>query len=223
MPTMTRVQYNAGLDRIWDQFERDYGDQMSLPPAAALMDESLARFKASATIVESAPTRRPGRPAAADAKKASAGQAVRSAAVAASASRPTKRERRIARAVTQALTGRTGPQETVTAAAAPSLPPGTGLSRKPALARSATPSALHQLDGDQLAAATVAAMGSTSASPFWTARESAPPAPVTESLAAAVPGKPLHEMSLDEFGQHAAALITDRARSQGFGSPIWAA
>jgi hypothetical protein len=81
--TMTRAQYDAGLDRLCDRYQNG-----ATPAQAARLNEALATFKAGVTIVESvsrAPVRRAAAPTAKPAKRS-------------------KRAARIAQAVTETLT-----------------------------------------------------------------------------------------------------------------------
>jgi type IV secretory pathway VirJ component len=123
------------------------------------------------------------------------------------APKPSKRARRIAEAVSEALT----------AHGAPTLPPGTtpAAARKPAAKAPAPAAKPHEMSDDELASSTLARSSTTAASPFWRAQEAAPAASVTETVAA-------DPDALTGFtGDELAARYAERGR--GFGSPLWAA
>jgi hypothetical protein len=55
---MRRADYDAGLDRIWAKFEREYGDSVySRPDVAAAMNGAIENFKQDAVITETSSPR----------------------------------------------------------------------------------------------------------------------------------------------------------------------
>jgi hypothetical protein len=145
MPTMTKTQYDAGLDAICDRLER-----IEAPTATDLTacNEALEKFKATARIVPAQRTSQP-RPAA----ETTARPATRAPARAASAkpAKGAKRAARIAKAVSESLTA------------------------AHAAARRPVPQApvreLHEMSTDELAETAAAAYRAVgeSQSPFWEA------------------------------------------------------
>jgi hypothetical protein len=197
MPRMTRVQYDAGLDRICDQYD-DLGLPMGSPAQGRVltkMNAALETFKRTAEIVETT-----SRPAARPAARAVAETAP-------ARQRPSRKAERRAARVAQAV------RESLAATAAPKT-------AAPARAAAAPPPRLTDLSSDDLDAAAFRSVTGTR-SPFW-ADESTPAAPVTESQTEP-PARPLHEMSPDELGAHTAAVFGTYGRQQGYESPIWAA
>jgi hypothetical protein len=196
MPTMTKDQYDSGLDRIMDKYER-------LPRTLTEADHTnlnleLALFKRSAVIVETtAPARAPARPSRPAARSSAAKLA-----------KQEKRRRRIVEAV----------HETLTAAGAPKPPPG----RTPQVApRAVTPDVpLHQLDADQLDGM-ARSLGAAGASPFWRQlQESTAAAPVTESVTEAEQtARDLASLT----GEGLDAVLAGVNRRRALRSPFWAA
>lgn len=82
MPTMTRKQYDAGLDAICERYERQ--GAFGSPEVSRAMNEAIERFKATATIVETAPAAVARKPKVSKAIK----RAVREALTAAGAPKP---------------------------------------------------------------------------------------------------------------------------------------
>jgi hypothetical protein len=120
-----------------------------------------------------------------------------------------KRNRRIAKAVTESLTADLAPKPAPAASSASSASSAT----------SAPGTLAHELDADQLAAATTQAF-SDRQSPFWRpTHETTPDEPVTESQNA--PDKPLHLLDSDALAEHAAGAFGAYGRAQAFRSPGW--
>jgi hypothetical protein len=197
---ISRTEYDRRLDELCDRYRNG-----TTPALARQLNESLAAFKASVVIVEKAPAR--------PASRHPAARPVRETAPSRSAPRPTaskpsKRERRITRIV----------RETLTAAAAPKPAPATAAPVQRPPAAKMPPQALHEMSADELAAATVAGVGG--ASPFWQPRESAPAAPVLESVA--VDERDARDLaSLSNDGLDA---VFDRLNQRrGLASPLWVA
>ena len=205
MPRMTRNQYDAGLDRIMDRYER-------LPRTLTETDHrslnrELAEFKRAAEIVETTARAPAARPATRSVRETAPPRAA-SRPAASKPAKPSKRDRRIATIV----------RETLTAAAGPKPAPGTTAPAKPTATAKAPAKALHEMDGDQLAAATVASV--RGASPFWRPQESAPAAPITESAVSTE--RDLADLaSLSNDGLN---TVFDRLNQRrGLVSPFWAA
>jgi hypothetical protein len=161
------------------------------PVLAARLNEALSNFKAGVVIVESAPAPRKGATAPLAKTKGS------------------KRARRISRIVSEALT----------AAAAPRPASGTGGPAKPKATANAPNKALHEMSGDELAAATVS--GVDGPSPFWRPRESAPAAPIAESTTAPTERDLADPASLSGAGLDEVFGRVNQRR--GLVSPLWAA
>jgi hypothetical protein len=196
MPTMTKRQYDAGLDKIMDRYER---------AGAAVVNEKLEAFKSSAVIVETAP-----RPAA---RPSASGRARRP--------KLNKRGRRIAKETARILAA-ARVRETLTAAAGPKPPPGAA-AQVPAgrsSARKTTAKAPAEMSADELGAATLSSVGGQS--PFWrpAAVETAAVAALTE--AASAPPKPLHTMTGDELADYAKGQWAALGQAAGYASPAWA-
>jgi len=197
--TVSRSEYTAALDQLCDRYKNG-----ATPALARQLNEALASYKAGVVVVEETAVSRPGaRPV-----RETAAARPASRAGAAKPAKPSKKAARIARIVTEALT----------AAAAPSLPPGMKPATRPQPAAPAVP--LHQVDVDQLGAMTAERLGAGAVSPFWcgSVRESAPDAPIRESELEQA-ARDLTTLSSDGL----AKVLDASQRRAGHRSPIWAA
>jgi len=201
---ITRTEYTRRLDEICDKY-RDG----ATPALARQLNESLADFKSSVVIVETAPARpTPGRPVARPVRETAPSRPASRPAASKSA-KPSKRDRRIAAVV----------RETLTAAAGPKPAPGTTGTVKPTVTAKAPAKPLHELDPDQLGLVATERLGAGAASPFWRPQESGPAAPITESAA------PTEQdlADLASLSNDGLATVFDRLNQRrGLSSPIWA-
>ncbi len=206
MPTMTKDQYDAGLDAICDRLER-----IEAPTAAdvAACNESLARFKATARIV---PAQRssPARPAT---------ETTRTAQAPTRLQQSQKRARKAAKESARAARIRADVIESLNATLAARRDP-----------RQAPARPLHEASTDELYAETATAYRAAGCkAPYWQQKAKIA-APVTESAPVldlgAVPAADLTEslsqMTSEDFARVGGALFIGHAR-QGHKTPFWLA